>query len=131
MAYPERIKKSGIKDLQIVSPKGKNPNLVAQRGLLLYWKVGIRDSIDVQKEPLDVRIERVRNEGILMPLIIHFTIPYSELPSVIDYLVEKGCNHGKLYPGYGGPIETMKEAKIYWMAKKKIDGLKKKKQKKR
>ena len=53
------------------------------------------------------------------PIFYQFTLPWKEAPELLWHLAKEGINNAKLFPGYGGIIELMKEEKFF--EKEKIE----------
>ena len=107
--------------LKIIQPiYANNPNLYAQKGLLVYWN--IKKDNDLIYEPSLINITKNFDffNGVNKDFFIQrqkeifkrFELPYSEIPKIWSFLLQKECNATKYFPGYHSIIEEMNEWKM-------------------
>jgi hypothetical protein len=103
--------------LQMVTvPAAGNPNLNAQDGLFtLYRKKPNHVDLEaaVERKPLDELITQNFAGQPQATFLYHFTLPVEESPRLLRLLAKEGFNHSRLFPGYDGVVESMKEALYY------------------
>lgn len=148
--YNEKIKNDNSKELQkykkflipiySVDPLYyANPNINAQKGILLYQKTRygtfeeveslfnqktVKDwenseEYEIFKLPLDKLVKRYINEEFAKELGIEslfykFVIPQKEVPNMMEYLYKLGYDAAKIFPGYYGVAKKILEQnKLY------------------
>lgn len=99
------------------APRESNPNLHAQNGFFIYKYERNQKPYDkIEKIPLDEYVAKIMNENQVewnRPVFYHFTLPWKEAPELLWYLAKEGINNAKLFPGYEGVVEFMKEEKFF------------------
>ena len=98
--------------LHIISaPRASIPNLHAQEGVFTLCEY-------INSSPANQVDRRAINEIVCEPpsgfpqdmtLLLHFTLPSSEAEKVLWYLDKMGVNAAKLFPGYDGVVQAIKE----------------------
>jgi hypothetical protein len=101
-----------------------NPNLCAQKGLLVYWRSKINES-DVLKEkkatkkellPLDRKINDYlkanRSNDLQIPRILRYDLTYREISKALDFLINNGFTAAKYFPGFDGIKKALDEIEI-------------------
>lgn len=99
------------------APRKSNPNLHAQNGFFIYKYERNQKPYDkIEKISLDRYFAKIMKEKKVewnKPIFYHFTLPWKEAPELLWHLAKEGINNAKLFPGYGGIIELMKEEKFF------------------
>lgn len=148
--YNEEIKNDNSKELKrykkflipiysVVPPYYANPNINAQKGILLYQKTcysafeeaealfnqkAVKDwenskEYEIFKLPLDNIVKRYINEEFAKELGIEslfykFVIPQKEVPNIMKYLYKLGYDAAKIFPGYYGvKKKILEQNKLY------------------
>ena len=101
----------------ISAPRESNQNLHAQSGFFIYrFERGQKLNDKIEKTPLDEYIKTKMKEkrmNWVKPIFHRFTLPWKEAPELLWYLAKEGINNAKLFPGYEGVVEFMKEEKFF------------------
>ena len=100
-----------------------NPNIIAQGGILSYSEVNIKCYGDktwkTDYRPLDERLQELVDDKnhyfhIREPetLLYKFMIPPTEASVMFDFISSLNYSFSRIYPGYAGIMETLKEKNI-------------------
>ena len=122
-------KKFLIPIYSVIPPYYANPNVNAQKGILLYQKTRYLDfniklkkikewenseEYKIFKLPLDKLVKRYINEELakelgIKSLFYKFVIPQEEVPNMMEYLYKLGYDASKIFPGYYGVTKKILE----------------------
>lgn len=88
-----------------------NPNLNAQKGVLVYWELKIDmekiESIPIDRTPLDEKIKDYKYRFVGFPLIYKLMIPIKECAKALSHICTLGYNSAQLFPGYHGVVQQI------------------------
>ena len=91
----------------MTAPAATNPNLRAQRGL--FTLVEERPGKNARL-PLD---EALGKDGLGYIDLRRFSLPTSEAPHLLRLLAVEGVTAARLFPGYGGVVESMFDERLW------------------
>lgn len=97
-----------------------NPNLSAQKGVLVYWEHDVSNFPKnpekfpfgemVDRTPLDKLIENYTSEAMGDVVILYkMEIPIKEGVALFEYIHKIGYGAARLFPGYNGVVKEMEE----------------------
>jgi hypothetical protein len=114
----------------IIPPYNNNPNLNSQKGVLTHWEIEVYTSQweqeEIDKTPLDILLENLFSQQIqhnhrnTSQVFYKFEVPINESFHVYDFIDNIQYTAGKLFPGYAGIVQMMKDRSLYMLAKKKV-----------
>jgi hypothetical protein len=99
----------------VTAPAASNPNLRAQQGVFTAWRPNLKDRQHqkVDRRPLDELLDEcINRDGIdltSLSLFYKVTLPLGEAPALLHLLLRLGVNAAKLFPGYFGAAEAVRE----------------------
>lgn len=82
-----------------------NPNLSAQKGLMLYVEHPFETPLSEQRLPLDSVFGSDK--------VLRFDVSYNEIPQAQSFLFSRGITGALLFPGYNGVIKAIEESSLY------------------
>ena len=110
----------------VVPAYANNPNLCAQKGILSYWEIEMKNILSfmneikrdsscnlIKRTPIDELLQNYcedKDDGIV--LLYKFKIPVKECLCAYKYLHNLGYGASKLFPGYNGVVREMEEEGI-------------------
>jgi hypothetical protein len=106
----------GMPHVQLVqAPRASNPNLHAQAGLFTLWfKSGSVASLEsVTAQLLASLSANMRAHWETVSPLHHFTLPWSEAPSMLRMLSYEGVGAQRMFPGRDGVVRAMKEKRLW------------------
>lgn len=92
----------------VTAPAALNPNLHAQRGLFTTWS---RQGNQVDRRSLNTRLAEDPHFKDLdkEALFLRVRLPRSEARNLLGYLIRLGVTAGRLFPGFGGAAESVRD----------------------
>ena len=96
--------------IAITAPAAGNPNLHAQEGVFTLHRpltAGPNELTDTR--PID---ELIRERSTVQ-LLLHFTLPIQQAPTLLRLLAKEGVSGASLFPGFGGAALAVREQR-YW-----------------
>lgn len=111
----------------VTAPTASNPNLRAQEGVFTLTRCRLKPDAPVDRRPLTECPELLHPElmerfraasekagfGQNFPLLLKVRLPASEAPRLLWQLALQGTSAAKLYPGYGGIVDSMREDEVW------------------
>jgi hypothetical protein len=88
----------------VTAPGAGNPNLYAQKGLFTLFR-----SETIDRRPLDELVESLPSKYDL----VHFTLPVSDAPKLLNLLSHQEITGATVYPGYGGAAKAVLETRFF------------------
>ena len=149
----KEYKKFLIPIFSVIPPYYANPNLNAQKGILLYQKIcysaleetenlfecnkkkvkewETSEEYKVFKLPLDEIVKRYINKDIAEELKINklfykFLIPQKEILNIMEYLYKLSYDVAKIFPGYSGISKKILEQNKFYIFQNEIKFFKEK-----
>ena len=96
-----------------------NPNLNAQKGILVYWERDVLSFTDyeniswggpVDRTPLDELIKGYSKEPFNEMIALYkLEIPVNECINIYEYIYKIGYGAARLFPGYNGVVKEIEE----------------------
>ena len=105
----------------VTTPYASNPNIEAQQGLFSVVPHRM-DSESIDYRPFNEIVSEYVKAAFPSapstlwerdPVFIRFELPWTEFSSLLRLLAKSGVNYSKVFPGYAGAAETVKE-KLWW-----------------
>ncbi len=99
----------------VTAPAASIPNLRAQQGVFTVWRprMSDRENMKVDRRPLDELIDEcIERDGVDLTTLFLFykvTLPLSEAPALRYLLLRTGVTAARLFPGYEGAAEAVRE----------------------
>lgn len=108
-----RIDHNSSEEIEVVVPiYATNPNLKAQKGVLVSWDYIHFDSLNIDRPKLitlDTHITAIHGKRTYEPYLYKIQIPTSEALQAYLYLKTRGSIASKLFPGYDGVKREIEE----------------------
>ncbi|HEY2028822.1 MAG TPA: FRG domain-containing protein [Myxococcales bacterium] len=104
---------SGLPPLQVaLPPRSDNENLHAQSGVFTFQRWGlVHGDAPTRRDPVDELLRTAKmNLADILRLI---TLPFTEARDLFDRLRRAGMTAGKVFPGTGGVVETLREDRLW------------------
>lgn len=113
--FPIKVNKDFNEKIHIIVPEySYNPNICAQKGVLVCWNSDTQERMDNLYMPLDDLLNQKRSTTTRGSSILYkILIPSQECYKMLEYLAIDGINASTIFPGHKGVADAVYEKSFY------------------